>query len=241
MWLKYSLSLVTAIAALCVSRPASAQIAYDANVTVGNDGNFSTSVQHYLQVVTLAGPNGPTTINAFPTFGIRWNATATENQIVSLNFWTGLDTTPGASNVLAGATNLGTIAFSLTPQIVGSYFYNFSGVNIIVPSTTFAVEITMTNLAQDAFSTSIGGRLTTGSPSIGSNDGFIYSEVNDGIFAASERIQINGTSGNAAPTNYRMTIDATPVAAVPEPAGVAFAVGAALTAVVAFRRRRAAA
>lgn len=239
MWLKYSLSIVTAIAALCVSRPASAQIAYDANVTVGNDGNFTTMVPHYMQVVTLAGASGPATINAFPQFGIRWNATATENQILSLVFWTGLDTSPGASNVLAGATQLGSISFSLAPQAVGSYFYNLAGLSIALPTSTFAIEITMSNLAQTAFSTSIGGRLTTGTPSIGSNDGFIYSEVNDGIFAASERIQINGTSGNPAPTNYRMTIDAT-VVAVPEPAGVAFAVGAALTAVVAFRRRKAA-
>lgn len=237
--MKITLTFKTALAAalLWTAASAPAQVVYDSNSTAANDGNFATAVPHYLQVVTLALPNGPTTINAFPIFGLRWNTNPGVNQLLTLNFWTGIDSNPGSTNVLAPATLAGTITFNLPAQAVGSYNYSLTGVNVTVPSNTFALEILMLDSTGTNLSTNLGGRLSTGTPVLGSNDGFIFSDT-DGILAGSERIQINGNSGNPAPTNYRMQIDATTVA-VPEPAGVAFAVGGVLTALLAFRRRRA--
>lgn len=231
------LSALAVAASLIFSASAPGQIVYDSVTTTGSDGNFSTAVPHYLQVVTLALPNGPVNVTGLPQLGIRWNATPAANQLLTLNFWTGIDTSPGASNVLGTATLAGTISFPLAPLAVGSYFYSINGLNVNLPSSSFAVEVAFFDDTGTALSTALGGRLSTGSPVAGSNDGFVYSDF-DGTFEGSERVQINGLSGNPAPTNYRMQITAAAVA-VPEPGGVAFAVGALVTGWIAYRRRKA--
>ena len=75
---------------------------------------------------------------------------------------------------------------------------------------------------------------STGSPSIGSNDGFIYEEQ-DGVFSGSERFQVNGlVSGTPVATNYRLSIDSN----IPEPTTTALLIGAGLAVLGVARARR---
>ena len=232
-------SLLALAALFCLPASASAILEYNADTVVAgtSDGTFVQSGSHVLQVVTLVGGNSSNyTLNNLGTIGINWSSIAQGNQTLFIDIWTNVNTATGAGSALAGATHVGGVGFNLTtPAATGSYNYG----SLTVNGGTFGIEITFGNTAGTAYSTALNGRYTTGTPSVGSNDGFVYFDGNlDGVFAGSERARLTGASGNAAPTNYRLSINATPVA-VPE-ASTAFAgLGAALAVGgVIVRRRR---
>lgn len=227
-----------AAAALLGATSARAQVAYDANTTTGSDGAFTSTANHYLQQVTLAGPNTPQSLNALPAFGLRWNDVSLGNRTVMFRFWIGVDTSAGAANALANATLENSISFTLTPPPTSqSLTYNLPLGGLTVSTNSFWVEISFLSADGSSFITQaeLAGRLTTGSPSVGFNDGFLYQD-DDGILAGSERGQVNGSvSGTPVLTNYRLSIDAT---GIPEPTTAALLAGAGLVALGLVRRRR---
>lgn len=221
--------LAAVAASTLLASAGNAAIVYDTNVTVGADGAFTSSTAHAMQNVTLNLVTNQVNITNM-IFGVRYNATGAG--VLILRFWTGIDQSVGATNALTGATLAATVGFNLPSQAVGSYNYNLP-MNLNVPSTTFAVECLLLNTAQTAFSSNMGIRITTGAPSIGSNDGFLYRDFNtDNIFTGAERSQVNGlVSLQPVGTHMRMNIDA-----VPTPASAAL-IG--LGGLIAARRRRA--
>lgn len=225
---------------LCVVAPAQADILFDSNATTGADGAFFHSNPGIMQVITTSGPDAPHTINSFTVFGVRWlSDAATNNQHLRLQFYEEVDSTGGAANALASANLLGTITYVLSepaglPAGGGSFNYTLPGVNINTTGNTIGVVARFLDNAQAAYSTVLGARYSTGTPAIGSTDGFIWLDNNlDSTFAGSERTQFLGAgSGQPIATNLRMTIDMT---VIPEPvsAGLLAFGGLAL-----LRRRR---
>lgn len=212
------IALALLLTVACFATAAQAQIAYSAHAS---GGTFAPDA-HYMQQITLNGPNVQFTINSFPVFGIRWNDVTAGTQVLRLTFWTNANTDPTTTNVLAGAINHGTIAYNLPAQAAnGSYNYSLPGVNITIPGNTFALEVTLTNASQTAYSTAVAARYSTAeAPSVGSALNFVWADNaignSDGIFAGGERRNPAGTAGQTH-QNIRMTIDAT---AVPEPSTV---------------------
>lgn len=233
------LAIILALA--CFTGAARADILYTANAT---GGTFSTDA-HYMQLITLNGPNVPFTINFFPVFGLRWHDVTQGNQLLFLTFWSNVNTDPSATNALAGAVNNGSIGFNIpAPGANGSYNYNLGSAanpfNISVPGNTFAVEVTMTNAAQSAYSTAIGARYSTSAaPSVGSAANFVWvdnaSGNSNGAFSGSEQVGPAGTTGQTH-MNIRMSIDAT---AVPEPGtNLLLMMGGGVGAMLLLRRAR---
>lgn len=234
----YLKCLFGVIASMAMAIPAQAQPVYDANVTTGADGAFFNSIPHAMQVITIASaPAQPMQITNFTLFGVRYNTTTVTTSGLFLNFWTNVDTSPGSTDALATATLAGSVGYNLPAAGAGSYNFSLPSVNVTVPGNTFAVEVIFTNTAGTAFSTDIAGRYSTGTPTLGSNDGFVYQDSNlDDVFTGAERTQFNGSvSGTPIATNYRMAFSAT---AVPEPGSMALCGGAVLLAGL-YRRRRA--
>jgi MYXO-CTERM domain-containing protein len=221
-----------ALAGLTLVAAGSAQgvVVYDANTTTGADGSFFSAAPGFAQAITLNVANAPVTVLSFTVFGIRWASNPGVNQLARISFYSGADETGGATDALAGAVLAGSITYTLTPQAAGSYNYTLPGVNITLPGNHVFVVAQFLNTAGTAYSTVLNGRYSTGIPATGTNDGFVYQDNGDGVFAGSERTQFNGaTSGTPVPTNIRMTID------VPSPASAALL---GLGGLVAFRRRR---
>lgn len=218
----FRISVAFAVAALVcgvATRTASAQtLLYDANSAPNAGGTFGPvpGGQHYLQQITLAGGASSYSLTSFPIFGVRWVDINAAPQSLFLTFYTGVDLSTASSNALAGATQFASVGFSLTnPGANGSYNYNLTlGTPIVTPAATFAIEVTMTNAAGNAYATGISYRYSNGgAPAVGSNPGFLWTDGNsNGIFTGAEQ--------SATPNNIRMTISGT---AVPEPSSVALA------------------
>lgn len=226
--------LFFAAAAMALVAAGSAQgvVVYDTNAATGGDGTFFNSVPGYAQAITLNVANAPVTVLGFTLFGVRWNANPGVNQLLRVSFFSGADESAGATDALASATLAGSITYSLAPQAIGSYNYTLPGVNVTLPGNHVFVVAQFLNTTGTAYSTALAGRYTTGIPNVGTNDGFVYQDNGDGIFAGSERTQFLGaTSQQPVPSNIRMTID------VPAPASAAL-IG--LGGLIATRRRRAA-
>jgi hypothetical protein len=221
--MKFTLTALAVAALVCgvVSGSSQAQtVLYDANSGVNSSGSFSSATggpgQHYLQQITLAGGAPSYTLTSFPVFGVRWNDITTAPQDIFLDFYTGVDLSTSSTNALASATKFASTGFQLSsPGANGSYNYTLTlNTPITTPSATFAIEVTMTNGAGNAYATGIAYRLSTGgAPTVGSNPGFVWIDTNaNGIFTGAEQ--------SASPTNIRMTISGS---AVPEPSAAALA------------------
>jgi hypothetical protein len=230
---------LAAAAALALAGTASATIGYDSRTTTGADGAFFNSNTHFMQVVTLNTPVTAQTLNGM-ILGVRWLANGTASQGIIVNFWSDVDESPTSTDALAGATLLASRNYTVGIQNQGSYDYTLPIGGQIINVNKIGVEVYFTNAAFTQLSTQLGGRVTTGTPTVGSNDGFYYTDPNppatttfDNLFQGTERTRVNGAVNTTTPqnTNVRMMLDVT----VPAP-GAAGLLGVA--GLVAVRRRR---
>lgn len=206
----------------------SAAVVYDAVTTNDNDGNFFNSLPHFMQVVTLDTPDVPQVLNTVTRLGIRYNTDATDNTAdLLLQFYSDVDESPASIDALAGANFLGESLFDLPAGLVGSYFLDNLAVNIPIPGNKLAIVVAVLNDSDETYNLGFGPRVATGTPVIGSNDGFVYLDQNtNGIFGGDERMRENGIiAGGPVPTNLRVSLDAS----IPEPGTAVLIASAALT------------
>jgi hypothetical protein len=190
------LTLAALASVVLCAKQAAATTLYD-SYSQGNqapNGYLGASfITHYGEQVTLAGPDGSYLIDSLTVLGVAWSSVAAGPQDVYLDFYTGANLSSSATSVLGNAINLGYEAFSLSPPAAptaGSfipYTLNFA-TPLIVPSNTFTVVISLTNAAANASSSSISGIVSTGTPDVGTNPGFVWLDSTAfGDFSGSEQ------------------------------------------------------
>lgn len=197
-----------------------AAVAYNSETTIGNDGNFSRAVPGFMQVLTLSTPDVPQMIEKFDLMGVRYNAEVTEgSSAMTVVFYANVDESPSSVDALMNATYLGQATFPLPAGTIGSFLMSDLPINVSIPGNKVGVAVYMTNAAGTDYNFDLAGRMTTGAPSVGSNDGYMYYDQNtDTVFSGSERFrEIGLTSQTEVPTNMRVVVSAL----VPEPTTIA--------------------
>jgi hypothetical protein len=209
-----------------------AVVTYNATTSAAGTLTVEPGVASFLQQVTLNGPNMTYTITQM-VIGINFNAIGNGQQDVFMDFYTGLNLSPGASDALAGATFITTKAAGLgDPPNAGSFAYTITFTTpFTVPSNTFGIVFSFLDDATLNYSTEISPLFRLGgSPTVGSNPGFAWNDANqDGVFPGSEQTKF----GNANSANYYMSITTT----VPEPGSVALVVVGGIGLLLSVQRR----
>ena len=232
-----SIRRFTLLIALLFGFAATSQAAIVYNATPSSAGTLTTEsgVASYLQQVTLNGPNTTYTITAM-TIGINFNAIGNGQQDAFLDFYTGLNLSPSATDALAGATLVASEGVGFNdPGAAGSYAFTVTFTTpFTVPSNTFGIVFSLLDNTSFAYSTEISPLFRLGGvPTVGSNPGFAWNDANqDGVFPGSEQTKF----GNATSANYYMSITAT--AAVPEPGSLALMVVGGLGLLLGVQRHR---
>jgi hypothetical protein len=182
-------------------------VLYDADTGLSS---FGSVANHYAQQVTLAGPDEAYSINEISLLGLNWYNVSVGAQEVSVNFYTGANLGPTATNALATAISLSGFSYDLNaPGADGIYDVALQA-PVQVPSNTFTVVVTITNTAGTAYSSGLGASFTAGTPTIGSNPGFLWNDSNeDGIFSSSEQ------SGFGLGTTFNLDMQLDPVGTAP--------------------------
>jgi hypothetical protein len=194
-----------------------------------------TTDASYAQQVTVAGPDESYSITSM-TLGINWYNISAGTQDLFLDFYTGASTSPTATDDFSSANFIVEKGLGIgAPGANGGYVYTLNFTTpVLVPSNTFDIASSMTNSAGTAYSTAIGGILSSGTPSVGSDPGFVWVDSNeDGTFAGSEQ---STTAGGGTTANFYTSITATAIP-VPEPIGAAAILGIAGLGLSGRRRR----
>ncbi|HEY0368366.1 MAG TPA: PEP-CTERM sorting domain-containing protein [Chthoniobacterales bacterium] len=190
----------------------------------------------YAQQLTLNGPNTSYSLSAM-TFGINI-ADPNTGFALFLDFYTGANLSPTATNALASATFIKELGFDIaagTVATAGSYNFTLTFPAFMVPSNTFTIAAALTTEDGSAYTTTdvANSRYSLSAPTTGTSPGFVWADTNlDGVFAGSEQTTFGGTVAN-------IRMDVTAAAQVPEPSTTAaFALGLVLLGAWQFRRRR---
>jgi hypothetical protein len=226
----------TLLIALLLGFAATGRAAVVYSTTTSASGTLTTEagVASYLQQVTLNGPDTTYTITSM-TIGINYNAVGNGQQDAFLDFYTGLNLSPSATDALAGATFVTEegVGFG-DPGAAGSYAFTITFTTpFTVPSNTFGIVFSLLNDATQTYSTEISPLFRLGgAPSVGSNPGFAWNDANkDGVFPGSEQTKF----GNATSANYYMSITAS---FVPEPGSLALMLVGGLGLLLGVQRHR---
>lgn len=160
---------------------------------------------HYLQQITLPAPNEFYIITGFSSLGLATSQPDGPRCQAVINFYTDLDLSPGSTDVLAGATLIGSQVYNVylpvSPAVIG---INFD--TPFVAPRTFAVEIALLNEEQSAYSDLFQGRFTLTNPTVGTSPGYVWSDVDrDNHFFGAEQ-----TTFGSAVANIRMTVVGVP-------------------------------
>lgn len=205
-----------------------ASIAYDAVTTNANDGNFFNSIPHFMQVITLDTPDAPQRIDTVNRLGLRYNTDiAADTADLLLSFYSNVDESNASIDAFAGANFLGDALFDVPAGTTGSYFLDNLPIDLLIPGNKIAIAVSVLNDSDETYHLGFGPRVATGTPVIGSNDGFVYLDQNtNGTFAGSERYREIGISAQEeVPTNMRVSLSTT----IPEPSAIALLAPMALT------------
>lgn len=226
----------TLLIALLLGFAATGRAAVVYSTTTSASGTLTTEsgVTSYLQQVTLNGPDTTYTISSM-VIGINFNAVGNGQQDAFLDFYTGLDLSPGAADALAGATFVTEEGVGFNdPPSAGSFAFTITfNTPFTVPSNTFGIVFSLIDDASGSYSTEISPLFRLGgAPSVGSNPGFAWNDANqDGVFPGSEQTKF----GNGTSANYYMSVTAT---FVPEPGSLALMVVGGLGLLLGVQRRR---
>ena len=191
---------------------AQSTVFYNAATTTANP---QTGAEHFLDLITVGGAAGSSyTLNSFQ-IGVNY-ADASQDSVVVLSFYTGVDTSNTSANVLANATDIYDVGGTLSaPGTNGNYTYTFT---LNTPFnfgkiSTVGVEFSLENSDQSAYADGIlNGRFTASAPTVGTSSGYVWNDANeDGIFTGAEKTNFSLTQANV---RFSMTGSVT---AVPEP------------------------
>src|ERR1022692_731921 len=230
-----SIRRFTLLIALLFGFAATSQAVIVYNATPSSAGTLTTEsgVASYLQQVTLNGPDTTYTITAM-TIGINFNAVGNGQQDAFLDFYTGLNLSPSATDALAGATLVASEGVGFNdPGAAGSYAFTITFTTpFTVPSNTFGIKFSLIDDASGSYSTEISPLFRLGGvPTVGSNPGFAWNDANqDGVFPGTEQTKF----GNATSANYYMSI----TTLVPEPGSLALMVVGGLGLLLGVQRHR---
>jgi hypothetical protein len=214
--------VLAGVAVTAVLHPSHADAATVFSATSG--AAFTTDAS-FAQQYTIAGANQSYSISKM-TFAINWYNISEGTQDLFLDFYTGASTDPSQANDFAGATFLMDEGFAISaPTANGGVGYTLTfSTPVVVPSNTFDIVASMTNSPGTYYSTAIGGIFSPGSPTVGSDPGFVWVDANeDGAFAGSEQ---STTVGGGTTANIYSAITATAIA-VPEPVSMTAVLGIA--------------
>jgi hypothetical protein len=181
---------------------------FDANT--GLSKTDLPGVADFGQQISFAGANEPYTLSSISFLGTWWTNVSAGSQMMLLEFYTGANLSPSATNALQSAT-LDTYAgyYSLTPPAAdGTKSISFSlPAHTVVPSSTFTLYVQFGNLNFSQYSTAVCPLISMGTPVTGADPGFCWIDQNgDGVLSGSE--QMSGAnidiaiSGSAGPTTY---------------------------------------
>jgi hypothetical protein len=166
---------------------------YDATNSTG----VTQDTVHYLQQVTMGPANEYYTITGFSAFGVHTtDPGGLRRARLVINFYTGVNLDPNASNPLADAVLIGQQIYSAAAAVPDALI----GINFDQPflaPRTFAIEISLRMEDDSTWSDIMTGRFTLAAPIFGSSTGFVWSDENrDGLFTSAERTTFGGTVGN---------------------------------------------
>ena len=237
------LSMTAAVAAaLLVSLSTGHADSTDLYSALGQPANPQDAV-HYLQGITLAQPAGVYSLSSFD-IGLHFTQAAT--QAFSIEFYTGIDTSPTSADALANAVMIGgvsgNVTVSDTPLLnTGNYTFTFTldtTTPLLLPAgALLGAEFTLTDTgANPDYSSIISGRFSDVTPTAGSATNFVWNDAGatfDNTFQGSEQTTF-GDSGAYA----RLGLHTNAVTAVPDlgPTWAMLAVSFGVLALAARRR-----
>jgi hypothetical protein len=229
---------LSAIAFLALASAGYAQTTvYQTTTTASGTLTVESGVTSFLQPLTLSLGPGTYTISQM-VLGVNFNAVGNGQQDIFLSFYNNLDLSPGATDALAGATDIDDEGIGLNdPPGAGSFAFtvNFGTPITLNVGTNFGIVFSFIDDASFTYSTEISPLFRLGGvPSVGSNPGFVYNDADqDGVFPGSEQTTFSSTTAN-----YYLRITATSVP-VPEPSTYLMLLGGAGILLLFMRVRRA--
>ena len=195
-----------------------------------------TGAASFLVPVSFSAGVGTYSITQM-VLGVNFNAIGNGQQDIFIDFYNGLDLSPGAADALSGATSAGPSAgiglTDPTGTIPGNYAYTvtFTTPLILNIGANFGMVFSFVDDQTLTYSNEISGLFRLGgAPSVGGSPGFVYNDADfDGTFPGSEQTMF----GNATSANYYLRVTAD----VPEPSTWAMLVGGLGIVALALRRR----